>query len=169
MNTFEITKQLAEIRAVAELEQFDEETGELIDNSAELKESLDALGAKRDTKLKGIEYIKREYISINSTIDDEIKRLKERKAKFVKKVDSLSGLQEYLLGGEKVETDLFTFSFRKSTSVNVDDVELATLKGKFVDEKTTWTIKKAEIKKAIKDGEVVEGAYLEDKYNLQVK
>jgi len=169
MNTWEITKEIEELRTLSLVEEFDEDTGELIDNSKELQELLNELNIKRDDKLIGIEYIKREYQSINDTIDAEMKRLKDRKAKFDKHIEKLSNLEEFLLNGEKVETDLFSFSFRKSTSVNVDDVNIATIKGKYVQEKTTFSIKKADVKKALQDGEEIEGAFLETKQNLQVK
>ena len=169
MNTYEIAKEFEALRVLTLDDEYDEETGELVDRSAFLKELLDTISIERDNKLKGIEYIKREYQSINDTIDAETKRLKDRKESFTKKIEKLKMLQEYLLGGEKVETDLFTFSFRKSTSVNVDAVNLATIKGKYVEEKTTFTIKKADIKKALQDGEEIEGAELIIKQNLQVK
>ena len=76
MNAYEITKEYEALRALEEAFEIDEETGEFIDNSKELEALLDGINSERDTKLKGIEYIKREYQSINSTIDDEIKRLK---------------------------------------------------------------------------------------------
>ena len=168
MNTYELSKEYEALRVLT-TEEFDEETGELIDNSEAIKALLDELDSKRDDKLKGIEYIKREFESINAAIDIEKKRLDARKKVFTRKIENMKDLQVYLLDGEKVETDLFTFSFRKSTSVNIDDVLLATLQGKFVEEKTTFTIKKAEIKKALVDGEEVKGAHLETKQNLQVK
>jgi hypothetical protein len=171
MNTFEITKELEAIRLLTETEQFDEDTGELIDNSDEIKQRLDAIGIKRDDKLKAIEYIKREYLSMGERVDFETKRLKERKSSFDKKVDKLADLQKYLLGGEKVETDLFTFSFKKSTKLITDDKELIPDKYKTVEKVEVVTFDNKQLKKDLMDNDelVVKGVHLEHNQNLQVK
>ena len=61
MKTNQIVSEYEALRALDLVEEFDTETGELIDNSKEMKELLDGIATERDTKLKGIEYIKRVY------------------------------------------------------------------------------------------------------------
>lgn len=68
-------------------------------------------------------------------------------------------------GIEKIETDYFRLSFRKSESVVVDDVE------KLSDEYivTKKSANKVAIKKALKSGQTIEGATIVETNNLQVK
>ena len=69
----------------------------------------------------------------------------------------------------KIETNEYSFSFRKSESVNIDSFVFDTNNEEF--NRTTIKVEpdKTAIKKALKDGVEVMGASLESKLNLQVK
>ena len=96
-------------------------------------------------------------------IDSAIKRLQERKERFVKRQNQL---KQYLLDNmvsaqiNKIEHPLFTIALRNGIEVvKVDDADA--LPDDFVTVKTTISPNKAAIKKAIKDGAEVPGARLE--------
>ena len=69
--------------------------------------------------------------------------------------------------GESKKIDTFTLSLRKSKSVEIIDAELIPEAYRVV--KTTETINKIEIKKAIESGLTVSGATIKENNNLQIK
>ena len=101
--------------------------------------------------------------------ETEIKRLQ---AKLKASSNKESSIKEYLsnnlesMGIQKLECELFKFSFRKSTSLQIDDVSLVPQQYKEV--VTTEKINKADIKKMFKT-ESVPGCSLLEKQNLQIK
>ena len=126
---------------------------------AERAEKLDALGA----------YIKNLDAEV-AAIDNEIKILKARAD--VKK-SKIERLKEYATaslmksGDKKFETPRVVFSFRKSVSVDIIDPDMIpenykSLKIDVVPDKTA-------IKDALKNGEVITGARLIEKQNIQIK
>jgi len=118
---------------------------------------------------KSIAYLQviRSKESFNSQIDDEIKRLTS-----IKKVNSniVSRLNENLLNAVKMfgefEVGLNKFGTRKSQSILVDDVN--SLPKEFKTIKVTESANKAELKKAIKLGELIPGVELLDNLNLKI-
>ena len=105
-----------------------------------------------------------------SIIDAEIKRLGELKKSRLKTIDRLettvsNAMQLYQI--EKLETPTLKISFRKSESVEIDNE--GDIPAQFLKEKITYTIDKVAIKEAIKKGEVVIGARLQQNKNIQIK
>ena len=145
MKTYEIKAEFFALQELLESEEFNEETGELIDNTKELADLLEEIEAKREDKLINIEYVKQEYLNSVDALKIEVKRLQERQKSFLKKVDKLKQLQEYLLDGEKVETDIFTFGFRKSKQVEIIDEGL--IDSKYLKEKILMHLIKSLSKK----------------------
>ena len=125
----------------------------------------DSIKEKAENIAKVINQIEAEGVAF----DNEIKRLQAKKTASYTKV---SKLKEYLSEGlqsmniDKLQGELFKFSFRKSESVVIDDEEK--VPADFVIIKEVKTISKTEIKKAFKLG-LVEGCHLEVKQNLQIK
>lgn len=72
-----------------------------------------------------------------------------------------------IIGKDKLQTVAGTVSYRKSEQVKISDSSL--IDKKFLVEKIEVTEDKKAIKEAIKNGELVLGAYLEEKRNLQMK
>jgi tRNA(Phe) wybutosine-synthesizing methylase Tyw3 len=68
---------------------------------------------------------------------------------------------------EKVSSPMLNISIRRTESIEVPLVEL--LDPRFVTEKIVKSADKIAIKKAIKDGEIIEGAFIQANYNLQIK
>ena len=105
-----------------------------------------------------------------SLISEEIKRLtaiKKAKENAVERMKDavLSAMQIYSI--EKVSSPKLNISVRRSESIEVPFVEL--LDPRFVTEKIVKSADKISIKKAIKDGEIIEGAFIKANYNLQIK
>lgn len=102
--------------------------------------------------------------------DREAKRLLDRKKSIESGMTSLrNNLANtmQITGKTKFKTEHFNFSFRKSESVDITDMAL--LPSNYIKTKTTETADKTAIKKAIKSGEVLEGATIIEKQNLQIK
>ena len=68
---------------------------------------------------------------------------------------------------KKMDTSTNKISFRKSESVSVDDETL--IPTDYIKVKETKSVDKTAVKKAIKAGEVIPGAHIEVKQNIQIK
>ena len=143
---------------------FDEETGEIYwdeDNFAQLE-------IERNAKLENVALYIKSLEAEASAIRTEERSLAERRSIKEKKSERL---RDYLtrsmeaFGDKKLETPRVALSFRRSEQVDVFDESM--LPNRFC--KTKTTPDKAAIKKAIKDGETVEGAILVERQNLQIK
>ena len=106
----------------------------------------------------------------NLAIDAEIARLKAIKEKNVKNIDSIKNhILNFMKTNniDKIQTDLATFSTRKSKSTQVDNIEL--LPQEFITVKQTFHPDKTAIKKAIESGIEVAGASVVENISLQIK
>jgi hypothetical protein len=125
---------------------------------------------KSELEGKSVAYLEviRSSEAFVSTIDDEIKRLTALKKRHGNLIDKLKGslLSAATLFGEFTVGTL-TFGKRKSESVIVEDVN--GLHSKFKTTKITESANKAELKKALKAGEKIEGVYVQTNYSLQTK
>lgn len=123
----------------------------------------------KDKATNYVKFIRSEEAGVTS-IDDEIKRLTALKKSKLSKIDNLeSRLSNSMqsIGFDKFDLGLFKLSFRKSTSVEVLDVEQ--LPEGFKRVKTTIDPDKAAIKKAIESGQDVTGASIKHSASLQIK
>lgn len=103
-------------------------------------------------------------------LDAEIKRLMDLKASHERKVVSADKQIDYLLKLfqiEKMQTEINELSYRKSEAVIFTDEEA--IPAEFKKEKTTISVDKTEIKKAIKAWTEVPGVMIEVRQNLQIK
>ena len=102
--------------------------------------------------------------------DKEIERLKAKKDAAKKGVDRMkAALSAYMMAADKkkLAAGTFSLSFRKSESVIVTDQ--AAVPTEYLKEKTTISVDKTAIKAAIKSGQAVAGAELQENQNLQIK
>ena len=123
----------------------------------------------KDKATNYVKFIRSEEAGVTS-IDDEIKRLTALKKSKLSKIDNLeSRLSNSMqsIGFDKFDLGLFKLSFRKSTSVEVLDVEQ--LPEGFKRVKTTIDADKIAIKKAIESGKEVFGATIKSSVSLQIK
>ena len=115
-------------------------------------------------------YVLKTFEGDVSLISEEIKRLtaiKKAKESAIDRMKDavLSAMQIYSI--EKVSSPTMNLSIRRTESIEVPLLEL--LDVRFVNEKIVKSADKIKIKKAIKDGEMIEGAFIQENYNLQIK
>lgn len=144
---------------------FDEETGEVLFD----EDNFDQLEGERESKIEAVAlYIKgleaeAAAIKVEEKTLADRRAVKERKAERLRRYvsDSMT-----LFGDNKIETARVALSFRKSEAVEITD---ATALRADLWKQPAPTPDKTAIKKAIKAGEVVEGAEIVTRQNLQIK
>ena len=156
MNLYEITA----LQQAAEQEE-----------DEEIKQDLQELIAiELEKKSNNIIYAIKNLESNNVAIDAEIERLKAIKERNVKNVDSIKNhILNFMKTNsiDKIQTELATFSTRKSKSTQIDNIEI--IPGEFVTVKQTFQPDKTAIKKAIEAGKEVTGATVIENVSLQIK
>lgn len=167
MNIYDIKSEFFSIKELLENEEFDEETGEFIDNSEAIKQLLSEIEGERDSKADNIAYLIKEANDTKLSLKEEIARLGERMKMFDRQQESLKQLLDYLLGGEKLKTAKFTYSYRNSQSVKIIDESL--IPAEYLVVKETTSPDKKKIKEALADFNDVPGAEIEVKKTLGVK
>lgn len=167
MNVYEIQQEFRALDSL--LNEINEETGEFINCEKDIEDYINNLESSRDVKLDNIEKLKREIAGSINTIDDEIKRLQQLKKTRSNNIDRLKSLQFALTSGEKIETELYKFSTRKSVSVEIIDPDAIEDKYCTFKKVPNKTEIKAAIAEAKKNGESFFGADLVEKVSIAVK
>lgn len=137
------------------------ETGELIDVAA-----LDALKLERDTKIENISLWIKNLNSDAEALKAEKNAFAERERTAKNKADQLKKYLTECLEGSSFKTEKVSISFRKSESIEVEDVYKVPeefLKYKEPD------VDKMAIKRILKAGNMVTGCRLVEKQNIQIK
>ena len=147
---------------------------EIINNEGELTPDLEQrLTINKDqleAKGKGYGYIIKDIESEIDVIDAEVKRLtalKKSRSNAVERLKTTLSDAMQLFQISELKTPTLKISFRKSESVEVDN--LGYLPAEFIKITTTETVDKVKIKEAIKAGRVIQGAVLQQNINLQIK
>lgn len=135
----------------------------------DVEESLKINEENFETKARGYIWMIKKLESENVTISHELERLKHIEKRNDKLIDRLKESMKMALEifGESKKIDTFTLSLRKSKSVEILDAAL--IPERYITIKTTETINKVDIKKAIESGETVSGAIIKENQNLQIK
>ena len=154
MTLYEIDKAITDLA--------DPETGEITDF-----EALDNLQMARDQKIENL-------VSDAEAIKAEKEALAERQKVAENKAARLKEYLSYALHGEKFSTPKCAVTFRKTTSVNVDNpsaaIEWAELNGhKECIRYKAPEISKSELGKVLKAGQEVPGAVLVEGISVGVK
>lgn len=163
---YEISNELREVYNKLENgEGIDLETGEL---SPELVNALEVSQANLQAKGVDIGYVIKSFDDEIELYDREIKRLTERKqalknAQERVKNNLKTAMEEF--GIVEIKGQTLKISFRKSESVEVENVDL--LDDKF--KRVKVEADKTAIKQALKSGEEVKGARLVENKNLQIR
>ena len=137
---------------------------------SEALKGLEALQEERREKLEAIALYYKELTVEAKAIKEESDRLSERakatanKAERIKEYLSTSMLSN---GDNELETSRCKVTFRPSEKVIITNIDV--LDSRFVKVKVDHDADKTAIKAAIKNGEEVEGAYLESRKNIQIK
>ena len=164
MNIYEINKAIEDI--LEDGFSVDEETGEILFNESD----LNALDAEISEKIENVAcYIKNLTADI-SALKEEEKNLSTRRKQKERKIDSLKGYINYameLSGRKSLESPRCKVSFRKSSSVEVPDINA--LDEDYITKTIEIKPNKVAIKEALKEGKTVEGAEIVERQNLQIK
>ena len=161
MNIYELKSNYMKLQQLAESGEFDLEA---------INEAMEQIDEDMEQKAEGYGLVMTNLQSDSDALKNEIARLNERKKAIDKNVSRMKeNLSEALLLSEKTKfkTDHFSFSFRKSETVVIEKDAL--LSSDYLTIKTTQTPNKTAIKKALKDGEIIEGATIQTNQNLQIK
>ena len=159
---YEINREIEEVIANA----VDPETGEITGDLS----SLETLEMARDEKIENTGlYIKNLAADIEQLKNEE-NALKQRRQIKEHRIDRLKQYVSYSLqnaGQKKFETPRLSLSFRKTTAVDIDDMDK--LPEEYRRTKTEIRADKTAISKAIKNGVEVDGARLVERLSLQIK
>ncbi|ELC8464938.1 siphovirus Gp157 family protein [Clostridium perfringens] len=165
MKLYELTQNYRNLESL--LDNLGEQEGltvEMIHGA--LGQVEDDINIKIENTCKVIKEIEADSIGI----DEEIKRLsalKKQKENTVKKLKEYVEFKMNGIGLTKVEGKLFKILFRKSKVVKV--IDETKIPKEFIKIKTTETISKTDLGKALKNGEIIEGAELVENKSLQIK
>ena len=143
------------------MECVDFETGEIID-----EERLQSLQLEFDQKVEGIALWIKNLVAEAKMIKEEKDNLAARQKVCENKAESLKKYLGQALGGEKFKTSKVSISYRKSESVEVNDISL--LDDDYLKFKEP-EVDKTKIKNAIKSGIELAGVSLVEKNNIQIK
>lgn len=137
----------------------------------ELEESLVINKEQLQVKSQGYAMVIKEAEAELSIIDSEISRLADLQNK---RHSLISKLKERVFNAmdlyeiSEIVTPLIKISFRKSESVEIDNIDLIPNEYKVIPEAKPRADKKA-IKDAIKNGIDIQGAYIQQNKSLQIK
>lgn len=159
MNIYEITGYALELMEYLDAEEIDEQT---------VANTLESIGA--DEKIDSYCKIIENYKSDISGIDEAIARLKARKERAEKNIDRMKTALDGFMQAtkkDKVKTQLFTVSYRKSKSVEILNESL--IPKEFIKVKTEESPDKTAIKKVLSEGGTIAGCQLKENKNIQIK
>ena len=153
MKLYEINEQI--------LNCIDSETGEVIDH-----EKLNDLQIAKDEKIENLALWYKDLLAEANALKEEKEAFAEREKAAKNKAESIKNYLSHVLNGENFKTTKCALSFRKSEKTVIDDIySIPESFLKYSEPKADLT----EIKKAIKNGEEIKGAHLEETQNIQIK
>lgn len=145
------------------LDTVDEETGEIIDF-----EKLEALEMERDRKISNIACWIKDLKAEAAAIKEEKQKLDKRQKAAEAKADQLGNYLSSYLNGALYKDARCSISYRKSTSVKLDEnIILEHLPLDCIKVETKPSL--SAIKEALTKGMEIEGAYLVTNSNIQIK
>lgn len=151
-------------RAIEEL--IDDETGEVLD-----AEKLMQLQQQFENGKELLALSYKNYLAEAEALKKEMLAFQERMHKAEYKANRAKNYLEFLCDGEKFSTDRVAVTFRRSVATEVDDgfLDWAIENGASDFFKTTYTINKAALKDALKEGMENPFARLVENQNIQIK
>ena len=133
-----------------------------------LDDTLESIELAVADKLEGYAMVIKNIQSDIDGLKAEEKRLSDRRKAMENNVERMKQAMRDALQtveGNRLKTDKFTFSFRKSTSVQITDEAL--IPPQFI--QTETKVVKTDIAKMLKDGAQIPGASLVENQSLQIK
>lgn len=150
---------------------------ELIENgeipAEAIADTFEALDGEIEIKIDNTACVIKQLLAEAVAIKEQETALRERRTQKEKAAENLKALltdNMQRIGKNKLDTARNLVSFRKSTSVKIED-EAGFMKAfpQFCNVKTEVSINKKELTDRLKAGEEINGASLEVKQNLQLK
>lgn len=147
----------------------DQETGEVLDFDA-----FEALQMARDAKIEGVLCWTKNLAAEAKAIREEEKELADRRKELERKREKLLDYAEKALGGAAFQTAKCAVTYRKSTAVEITDMDAVVqwCMDNGYDGKITYsqpTVSKMDIAPLLKSGVAVAGAELCERSNMGVK
>ena len=152
MTLYEIDQRL--------LDLIDTESGEIED-----MEVFEELQMERDRKLEGIALAYKNFTAEAKALGEQKKSFDEREKAALNKAERCRKLLERGLAGQKMETPMVAVSYRKSTAVEITDLDALPFGYTVTEIKPD----KERITAALKNGETVPGAEFVTRNNIQIK
>lgn len=135
-----------------------------------IADTLDALDEALEVKTESVLHFRQKFLNDAAALKAEEQRLAARRKVYETKAERLKTYVDESLqvaGINKLETPLYTVSYRASTSVEITDAEA--LPVGLLRTTTVTEPDKVALKKMLKAGEAIDGARLVTKTNLQIK
>ena len=140
----------------------DQETGEVVDI-----EKLEQLEMERDRKVSNVACWIKDLKAESDALKAEKMNLAKRQAACEHKMEQLKEYLTKALNGVKYKDARCSISYRKSESLEVDDFAIFRLPEEYI--KVERSVKKTELKDAIKMGYEFEGCRLVEKNSIQIR
>lgn len=169
MRIFEYNEQFKELYDMSEDVEFNEETGEIIDNSEILSELFNDLNLELSEKLDNTNYLIKELDSMETALKDEAKRLNDKAKAINNRQKYLKDLIKTALessGQTKIKSK-FSYSLSTRKSLNYDDVSMFGLDEEFI--RIKQELDKTKIKDFIKAGGKVDGVKEVENTSLSIR
>lgn len=153
--------------AITEL--IDLDTGEILDI-----EAFETLSMARDEKIEGMACWYKNLVAEGNAIKEEEKALADRRKSCEKAAARLKEHLAHILGGAKFKTARVSLSWRSSEAVEFEDegafIEAMAAAGRteFLKFKAP-EVSRTAVKEAIEAGEILEGAAIVKRNNIQIK
>lgn len=164
MTLFELSAQYLQFMELIE-------TGEVPTEA--IADTFEALDGEIEIKIDNTACVIKQLLAEAAAIKEQEAALAERRKKKEAAADNLKKLlteNMQRIGKTKLDTARNLVSFRKSTSVKIEDeAEFMAAYPQFCNIKTEVSIKRKELTDRLKAGEEISGAILETKQNLQLK
>lgn len=159
MTIYEIDSEIARI-----LSQVDE-NGELPESAID---ELKALMMDREAKVENAACFYLDTVADAKKIREQELALAERRKALERKAERVKGFIEWATDGNPYSSDRVAVKYSKSAAVEIDDEVFY----QYAPEKlmrVTYSPDKTAIKEALKAGEVIEGATLVERRNINIK
>lgn len=171
MKLYEIN---AEILRLTDQIEVDEETGEILCDMEEITAAMNGLQMEKKSILEYLAKIVLNLRSEESALKVEEQRLKARRERLAKKEERLMSILDRECAGEKTDLGVATFSYRKTSHVDVSDAAKAIRwlkRNKHLDcfRVPAPEVAKNEVKKLINAGTNVPGCAVVEDYSCTLK
>lgn len=171
MKLYEIDQEI--LRLAAQIE-FDEETGEILCDIDSIQSQIDSLQMERHSILTWLAKLVLNLRSEEAALKTEETRLKKRRERIARKQERLMHILDRECAGQKTDLGVATFSYRKTSRVDVADVARAVRWFKRNKHPECFRVPepdvaKTEVRKLINSGAKVPGVAVIEDYFCQLK